>query len=476
METIPQPLNMLERFNRWIQDSIMVKLFSIGFLILILLIPTSWIGNMIAERQQRAESAMTEVADKWSGNQTIVGPVLIIPYRKQDIVDHGKDGKEIVERIARAFFLPDKLDINGSIKPEILHRGIFDAVVYESSLAVKSSFLQPDLESLSINEDQVLWKDATMVFGITDLRGISDNPTILIGGKSYLAEPSNKIGLVMNEIERQSDASYNDNRPTSQHETSGTGIIVKLGWKDAGAFTQDVSINLSLKGSRGLDFVPAGKTTQVKLTGPWANPSFEGEFLPSSREITEQDFSATWKVLHFNRPFSQQWSDGDQILSGADFGVNLLIPVDQYQKSMRTSKYGVLIILLTFMALFLVEITQKIRIHPFQYILVGAALTVYYTLLLSFSEQIGYNPAYVIASLATVMLVGLYSASFLKNTRLTILFSLLLVVFYAFIFVIILQQDFSLLFGSIGLFTMVAVLMYFSRKVNWYDNARESES
>ena len=326
METIPQPLNMLERFNRWIQDSIMVKLFSIGFLIIILLIPTSWIRDMIVERQQRAETVMTEVADKWSGQQTIVGPVLVIPYRKQEIVDHGKEGKEIVERIAHAYFLPDQLDINGSIKPEILHRGIFDAVVYESSLAVKSAFRQPDFESLSIPEDQVMWKDAQMIFGITDLRGISDNPTILVGGKPHIAEPSNKIGITIDENRDDAADEYSNNRHRNRRDISGTGIIVKLGWKDAAAFQENVSINLSLKGSRSLDFVPAGKTTSVKLTGPWADPSFDGEFLPASREINAQGFSATWKVLHFNRPFSQQWSEDNQTLSGAEFGVNLAYP------------------------------------------------------------------------------------------------------------------------------------------------------
>lgn len=216
-----------------------------------------------------------------------------------------------------------------------------------------------------------------------------------------------------------------------------------------------------------MSFVPAGKTTTVKLTGPWASPSFDGVFLPENREVTEKGFSANWKILHFNRPFAQQWT-GDNQLSGAEFGVKLLIPVDQYQKSIRTSKYGQLVIILTFVALFLVEITRKIRIHPFQYILIGVSLIIYYTLLISFSEQVGYNIAYWIASLATVALISFYSTSFLKSRGLVALFTSLLLVFYTFIFIIILQQDFSLLLGSIGLFLIVGSLMYFSRGVKWY--------
>ena len=196
METFPQPANILERFNRWIQESIMVKLFSIGFLILILLIPSSWIENMIVERQQRAEQVMTEVADKWSGSQLISGPVLVIPYRKQEVFDLGKDGKEIREHVEKAFFLPEQLDVNGTIKPETLHRGIFDAVVYESALDIKSTFTPPDFKSLSIADEMVFWKDAHMVFGITDLRGISDNPTFRVGDQTLGAEPSNNIGVM----------------------------------------------------------------------------------------------------------------------------------------------------------------------------------------------------------------------------------------------------------------------------------------
>lgn len=468
METLnTQSQNLLERFNQWIQESIMVKLFSIGFLILILLIPTAWIEDLIYERQNRADAVIDEVADKWSGSQKISGPILVIPFIHDEIIDRGKEGKEIRQTIEKAFFLPENLDITGDVSPEILHRGIFDAVVYQSSLKINASFTKPDFKPLQIAEQDVQWKDAYMVFGISDLRGISDNPTFLSGGNALTAEPSNNIGVTTRKDRSETATEYTYDRPLPAPTLSSNGIITKLNWEGAESFKGDLNVKLNLKGSRRLDFVPAGKTTTVNLTGKWANPSFDGEFLPANREITDSSFAATWKVLHFNRPFSQQWRESNQELSGADFGVKLLIPVDQYQKSIRTSKYGVLIILLTFMALFLVEITQKIRIHPFQYILIGAALIIYYTLLLSFSEHIGYNLAYIVASLATVLLISLYSTTFFAK-KLALLFSILLVIFYAFIYIIILQQDFSLLLGSIGLFFIIGTLMYFSRKVKWY--------
>jgi inner membrane protein len=470
METTSSPSHipsLLERFNTWLQESIMIKLFSIGFLLLILLIPASWINELIYERQARASSVMSEVADKWSGSQTISGPVLVIPYKKKDVIDKGKEGIEIHEYVMNAYFLPDQLSIDGNVTPQTLNRGIFDAVVYESAMQIKSAFAFPDFERLKIPADMVLWQDAYMTFGISDLRGISENPSFVVGNDKIVTEPSNNIGVSVRTPPPASDDGL-DYAVTDGNGLSQKGITAKLNWKSAEDFQANVQMKLNLKGSYRLDFVPTGKTTDVKLAGTWKDPSFDGEFLPADRDINDNGFTANWKVLHFNRPFSQQWTDSNQTLSGADFGVKLLVPVDQYQKSTRTAKYGILIILLTFIALFLVEITQKLRIHPFQYILIGVALTIYYTLLLSLSEHVGYNVAYGISTLATVALVTMYSRTFLHEAKLVFLFMMLLLVAYTFIFVIILQQDFSLLIGSIGLFVIVGMLMYFSRGIRWY--------
>ncbi|HYG03860.1 MAG TPA: cell envelope integrity protein CreD [Chryseosolibacter sp.] len=467
METIPnQTMNLFERVNAWIQESIMVKLISIGFLVLILLIPGAWIESLIYERQSRADEAMNEVASKWSGSQTILGPVLVIPYKRHEVIDRGKDGVEIHEYVEKAYFLPDQLDITGTVDPTVLHRGIFDAVVYNSNLNVESVFETWNFKSLNIDEKNVIWSDAYLAFGITDLRGINDIPVIKSGEVALSGEPSSNLGISTGTPNDRTD--YDNYSPTSSSAYTASGIVAKLNMTNKESFNGKISIKLPLKGSRTLNFVPAGKTTSVTLKGAWNNPSFDGEFLPESREITEETFTASWKVLHFNRPFAQQWVQNDQQLTGADFGVNLLLPVDQYQKSMRTAKYGALIILLTFISLFLVEITQKVRIHPFQYILIGAALTIYYALLLSISEHFGYNVSYVISSLATVLLIGFYSTTFLPSFKLTMIFTIVLFIFYTFIFLIIQEQDYSLLIGSVGLFLIIGLLMFFSRKINWY--------
>jgi inner membrane protein len=467
METNQTPLSIFERLNQWILESITVKLVSIGFLVLILLIPSSWIQDLMNERQSRAEDVMHEVSSKWSGSQTLSGPILVIPYKVIQKIDHGKDGIEIQEYIQKYFLLPETLDVNGDVDPTVLHRGIFDAAVYTSALKIKANFNKPDFVSLAIPDDMVQWKDAYMIFSITDLRGISENPSFMVGNSSKPTEPSSDLGVSVRKFMRDNNVSYSQSDGVVS-DFSSNGIIAKLGWQSEKDFVGNTAIKITLKGSNRLSFNPTGKTTTVQLKGPWGNPSFDGEFLPENRTITEDAFTANWKILHFNRPFAQQWTESGTKLSGSEFGVKLIVPVDQYQKSIRTSKYGQLIIILTFVALFLVEITKKIRIHPFQYILIGAALIIYYTLLISLSEQVGYNIAYWIATAATVGLISFYSISFLQNSRLVTLFTAILVIFYAFIFIIVLQQDFSLLLGSIGLFLIVGSLMYFARNVKWY--------
>lgn len=457
MET--QSLNLFERFNQWITESIMVKLFSIGFLTLILLIPASWIEELIQERQSRANEAILEVSDKWSGQQTITGPVLMIPFTKIEKSRRWSDGKqleELIESVHQAYFLPDDYQVKSKVSPEVLHRGIFDVAVYKSEISMLATFTLPDFSTWNIPDSQVHWKEAVLINGITDLRGISENPVIKTGENPLPSNATSDIGLVLSPVD--------DANP----RLAQSGVVTTLGWSTRTDAVSDFSIQMSLKGSERLYFLPIGKSTSIQTEGQWPSPSFEGKFLPESRTIHDSGFTATWKVLSFNRPFAPQWIDKEQSLAGSEFGVRLLIPADQYQKSTRTAKYGQLIILLAFTVLFLLEVTTKIRIHPFQYILIGAALIIYYTLLLSISEQVGYNTAYMIASIATTVLVTLYASSFLKQKSIIALFSGLMVCFYIFIFIIIQAEDFSLLIGSIGLFMIIGLLMYFSRNINWY--------
>lgn len=465
METNIQP-NLLDRLNSWIKESITIKLGSIGFLTLILLIPSALIQDLMQERQHRADEAMLEVAKKWSESQTVSGPVLVIPYVHIEEYKISNDEIRTKETIRNAFFLPDTLNIDGEVNPETLHRGIFDVAVYNTKLILSTSFTFPDFAKLGINENQVKWNEAYIVSGITDLKGINNAPQLFTQKDTLVTEPSNNIGFSVSKFSNAVNEYGGEHQET--FSLSKKGIKSRLPWASKSDFTDEFKLMLDLKGSNKLSFVPLGKTTTVHLSGSWNNPSFEGEFLPEAREITDTDFTADWKVLHFNRAFDQAWTDENLELANSSFGVKLLIPVDQYQKSIRTSKYSILIIHLTFVSLFLVEIISKVRIHPFQYILIGSALIIYYTLLISLSEFLGYNVAYWISAALTVGLLTLYSKSFMHKVKFSYLFSIIILLSYTFIFIIIIQQDLSLLIGSLGLFIVTGLIMYFSRKINWY--------
>jgi len=446
--TTEQP--QFQVFMNWLKESVTVKLIFIAFLILLLLIPSVLIQDLVRERSDRQNQTIKEVSDQYSGEQLIQGPVLVIPYKKQ-VKETDNSGKESTKEVTNnLFLLPNELHYNANVSPDVLHRGIFEVVVYNSAIKVSGNFTKADLNSLSITPDQLMPEKAKLLFSISDLKGLKTNPQLKIAGQVATAEPAFGDSLFANGL---------------QVAVNLTGIADK---------TIPFEFNLDLKGSEELSFLHLGKTTDVTVKGNWGSPSFDGRYLPDTRNIDAKSntFDARWRMLYYNRPFPQQWVDNLNVLKtkkadDATFGVKLRLPVDQYQKTTRSSKYAILIIMLTFISLFLTEMISKHRIHVFNYVLIGAAMIVYYTLLLSFSEQIGFTFAYLIASAATVILVAAFLKSLIKSSKSTGLFALILSLFYAFIYVIIQLEDLALLVGSIALFLIIATLMYFSRKINW---------
>lgn len=439
----------ISKFNNWLKESVMVKLFSITFLTLFLLIPQSWIHSIIEERQGRLTDVMQEVSEKWSYSQDVTGPVLVVPYKKQSsthVLVAGKTEEHITTTVEEAYFLPEDLKVNSEIKPETLHRGLFDAIVYNSNTTMTGSFVKPNFAALNIPYESVMWEDAHLMMGLSDLRGIGETPLITFNNQQYKTEPSSSgaAPLFARNI-------------AGKVTVSATDSIIPF------------SVKLALNGSSYLYFYPMGKSTQVSMKGNWGNPSFDGAYLPENRTVTDTAFSATWKILNFNRPFPQQWLGSLSTLAGTEFGVKLLIPVDQYQQSTRTAKYGILIILLTFVSLLLIELMVKINIHPFQYTLIGIALVIYYALLISFSEHIGFNLAYLISAGAIIILISAYSFSFFKSVKISALLATLLTAFYTYIFILTQEQDYALLLGSVGLFIIIGTLMYVSRGIDWYN-------
>lgn len=426
-----------------LKNSAGVKLIIIIILTGLLLIPAGAIKSLIREREDRQQSVIQEISDMWGGKQVITGPILSVPFNKKV-----KDDKGNLTTITQyAYFLPEELSVNSEILPEIRYRGIYKVVLYTAQLHLDGYFLKPALESLSISSEDVIWKDVSLVVGLSNLRGVKDAIKIMWNGGELVAEP----GVGYNEV-------------------LAGGISVRPELKtSSGQFKFSMDINLN--GGETVNFVPVGKTTVVKMSSSWNNPSFIGAFLPEKREVNETGFNAEWKILNFNRSYPQKWTGGTyqpQIQSSA-FGAALLLPVDEYQKSERTSKYASMFIILTFLSFFIIELLNKKLLHPIQYLLVGIALVLFYTLLLAFSEHVSFNNAYLIASVSIILLITGYTRSILSSKLLTLLIALILTVFYTFFFIILQLQDYSLLIGSIGLFIILAVFMYLTRKIDWYN-------
>lgn len=436
-----------------LKNNIYLKLGTIVFITLVLLIPTSMIRSLITEREATQNEAIKEVSSKWAEQQTISGPFVSIPYYRYVKEVSSKDSAEkIVQVKDYLHILPSQLNISGNINPEKRYRGIYEIVVYNSKLEISGTFNKFDLAALDIQPKDISFDKAEFVVGIDDLRGIEE-----------------QINLSWN----NESISFNPGVSSDDVVKSGINAVVKMDPKDSSTYQFKLSLNL--KGSQLLYFTPVGKVTDINLSSDWPNPSFNGAFLPDKREISEKGFKANWNILHLNRNFPQIWTGSQHTISKSSFGIDLILPVDNYQKSYRSIRYAILFIGFTFLVFFFIEVLNKVFIHPVQYILVGVALIVFYTLLLSFSEHMKYNLAFIISALSTLLLIAGYVKAILKSSQLSLLISGILTVLYTFIFVIIQLQDYALLIGSIGIFIILGLVMYFSRKIDWYNLSLEEK-
>ena len=426
-----------------ITGSITIKILVIGLLVLILLIPASMIKSLIMERQFTRNSVVKEISKKWGNKQSITGPILSVPWYKYFEIK--RDGKVEIEKIEKTLYLlPETLDIKGDLQPEIRYRGVYKVIVYKSNLNISGNFIIPDSLELDINNDDIDWGKASLLIGIPDMRGIQNDLQINWNKKNYEVRP----GMASNVAGK-----------------SGVTAFVPLSSDNK---TYSFNFNIDLNGSESLFFMPLGKTTDVSLTSTWDTPSFTGAFLPDNREVSEAGFKADWKILHLNRNYPQIWKENIFSINHSSFGINLLFPVDEYQKSMRSAKYAIMFIVLTFIMFLFFELINKRRTHPIQYILVSAGLLLFYTLLISLSEHIGFNLAYLSSSVGIIGLITMYSHNIFKKYSITVIMGICLSIIYGFLFVILQLQDYSLLLGSIGLFIILGVIMFISRKIDWY--------
>jgi inner membrane protein len=466
MET-PQNPSAFERLGGWMSQSVMLKLFVVGFLMLILLIPTAMLQDLITERQHTRDTASQEITSKWGGDQQVGGPVLTVPYLAT--IENEKGQKTTVREYAH--FLPEHLSIKGTVTPQQRYRGIYVVMLYNTRLRIEGTFSAPNLSALKIPEGDYRLADAFVSLGVSDLKGIKEAVKLRFGNEQL---------------------TFNPGVETSDIFGSGVSVPVRI---EAGQQSYKFSCELNLNGSSALNFLPLGKETTVHLQSSWATPSFVGSFLPEQRNITPAGFESNWKVLQYNRNYPQQGvgafiprqavenaqnnpvvaSAYDQSsatstaqLAGA-FGVKLLLPIDEYQKTTRSAKYAGMFILITFTAFFFVEILNRRKLHPIQYLLVGFAVCLFYVLLLSISEHLSFNWAYLIGCATVLGLVTFYTKSIFRNTRLTLIFNGIITLLYGFFYSLLQLEDYALLLGSVGLVFILGTVMYLTRHIDWYN-------
>jgi inner membrane protein len=333
----------------------------------------------------------------------------------------------------------------------MLHRGIYDAAVFRSHVVLSGKFGAPDFAALKIDPKDVLWKEAFVTVAISDLRGTREGLVLDFGGT--------KRPLV----------------PGSQLPGYTTGATAMLESDQPLAEVKEFSIPLDFNGSDGIYFAPFGVQNQVALKSNWPDPGFRGAFLPTERSVQSNGFNAIWKVSYYGRDYPQQWTSraGNErfttnMVSSSLFGVRFVSLLDSYRLVERSIKYGVLFLVLVFTTFFLFEVTARQKIHPLQYLMVGAALCLFYLALLSLSEFLGFGTAYLIAAIGATALVTWYCSYFLGGGVRTLMIGAGLSGVYGFLYITLRQQDYALLMGTAGLFLVLTLVMYVTRKVDWY--------
>jgi inner membrane protein len=423
-------------------NKILIKAVITGVLILVMLIPTAFIVRLVEEREARQKEVVKEVSSKWAAAQTVSTPYLVIPYNDVVVTDSNKTAtlrKQVI-------ILADKLSVTGDLKTEQRSRSIYNVLLYRSGIHIVGSFkvtLPKD-----INVENLFLGEAKLCIGITDFKGIEEKISIKLGDTTFDMQP----GL-----------------PTNTIDDAGLSVPVTV-TRDVFANPINFSIDLKLKGSEQLHFIPLSANSNVAITSDWHSPSFDGNFLPQEHIVSDSGFTAKWSFNQANLPFPTVIKKADVDAGSIAFGVSLIQAADQYAKTMRSVKYAILFIGLTFALFFILELSQNKSVHPVQYILIGMALVIFYTLLLSIGEYIGFNLAYLIAASATILLVTLYTSSLFSSIKTSLLLTVFLSLLYGFIYVLIQLEDTALLAGSIGLFVLLSVAMYYSRRINWYGN------
>lgn len=445
------------------QRTLLWKIALIGLVALLLQIPVEMIRGLIQERKQTRDSVLADIARGSSDAQRIIGPVLYVPWTRRSLEattstdEAGRSrtvSREKVEH-GQVALLPEALAVEGGIDLQTKHRSLYEAQLYTLNAKLKGRFVLPAGLGVAAGPGTLAWGRAKLVLGIQDTRGIREPVRVEWEGTRPPLHPGgvDAAGLA-------------------------SGIHADLGVLEAATAkapaAYEFRIELTLIGTQRLDIVPVGAATTVALASKWPHPSFVGRVLPDAGgTLSPEGFAATWRTSHFATNLAQLYQRCVQARQCDPFqqyslGVSFYQPVDLYQTVERSVKYGFLFILLTFAAFFLFEVLGRLAIHPVQYALVGAALALFFLLLISLAEHVGFALAYLAASSACVALIGYYVGHVLRSLRGGLAFAAALAALYGLLYVLLRSEDHALLMGALLVFACLAAAMVATRRVDWY--------
>jgi len=433
----------IEKIKKSSQKKLYLKIAFILVLILLLMIPNAFVKDLIRERQALEYQVQSEISKSWGPEQTLIGPILSIPFTVDEIQN---DKKIIVPKVLR--IVPDSMVTDVDLKTQIRKKGIYKAILYNAAHDITGVFKLPELKDFGENVNEIFYDKSTLDLGFSSASSLDNMVAVKWNGENY---------------KMQSGASDNNLLVSAIH------ALVPL---DKETSVYSFSIDFGINGTRNINYLPLAANATLKMTGDWADPGFIGFPIPLNREISNDGFTAEWKATEYNRPFKKMWQDNNvrlgTFLKNKTFGVSLIQTVSHYQKNMRSAKYALLIISMSFLVFFFFEFLKGHKVHPVQYMFIGLALSVFYFLLLSFSEHVGFNIAYAIAAVSTVSLMSWYSLYILGGIKKVMILAFILLGLYAYIYTLLQMEDFALLVGSVGLFFALTITMYLSRNADWY--------
>ncbi|MGI9326065.1 MAG: cell envelope integrity protein CreD [Pseudomonadales bacterium] len=448
-------------------DRISLRFIIVAGLALALLVPLLLVGGVAEERQSYYQQVVADIAQSYGHGQTLVGPILVIPAYDR-ITEEDANGLTRVRSVAtQHVVLPEQLQVTTKVQHQYRHRGIYQVPVYVADLELQGALPKIDVAAIESQHERVVWQDAFVALGISDTRAISNNSRFVLGERQFELSPGTGLDWLAHGVRVPLAQVYPDTSAADSKALAG-------GWQLAPSeqgpsySAAEFSLALRLAGTEQLAVVPVGDQTQIEMLASWPHPKFEGNFLPLEYDISAEGFTARWAVSALARGVPQSFSARAERMGFVhqSAGVSLYEPVTQYTTVDRGLKYGVLFIALTFLAVLCFELLTGARLHLVQYGVIGLGLVLFYLVLLSLSEHLGFLIAYLLATGVIVLMLGAYARSVTRNITMGLGFALLQAVLYWILYVLLKLEDYALLTGTSVLVVGLAALMFVTRGLN----------